>query len=138
MSLLLLAEVNRGLSESTEPKKGLVVKLEMDTEKNTKFRKVISTTQFSQLVLMSVNPGDDIGMETHKGDQFIRIDKGEAKSILDGKETHMKEGDAVVIPAGCQHNIINTSEDNDLKIYAVYSPPEHKDGHIDQSKPTVD
>ena len=135
----LIREINDVITESTEPHhKGVVVELEIDTEENTYYRKVIHTSKFSQLVLMSLKPGEDIGLETHKGDQFIRIDKGVAKSILDGKESDMKDGDAVIIPAGVKHNIVNPSDSKDLKIYAVYSPPEHPDGHIDQTKPTVD
>lgn len=120
------------------PPSGLVVELEKQTESNTNYRQVIYTTKLSQLVLMSLKPGQDIGMETHDGDQFIRIDKGQAVSTLDGKEKRMSSGDAIVIPSGVKHNIVNTSDTDDLKIYAVYSPPQHKDGHIDKTKPTVD
>lgn len=114
---------------------GVLVRLEIDTEANTDFRRVIHTSKSSQLVLMSLKPGEDIGLETHKGDQFIRIDKGNATLMLDGKETDMKDGDAVVIPAGVKHNITNSSDSEDLKIYAVYSPPEHPDGKTDPTKP---
>lgn len=114
---------------------GLVVKLEVDTEGNDNFRKVIYTTEMSQLVLMSLQPGEDIGMETHKnGDQFIRIDKGEAIVSLDGKETQIKDGDSVSIPKGVKHNLTNSSTSELLKVYAVYSPPQHKAGTIDKEK----
>ena len=119
-------------------KSGLIVKLETDTESNNNFRKVIYTTELSQLVLMSLKPGEDIGSETHNGDQFIRIDKGQARSVLDGRDVDMTDGDAVVIPKGIEHNIINTSKTEDLKIYAVYSPPQHKDGIVDNTKPKKD
>lgn len=113
-----------------------VTDIEKDTVKNTNFRKVLHTTKLSQLVLMSLKPGEDIGMETHKhGDQFIRIDSGKGKVILDGKEHDLKDGSAMVIAAGTEHNIINTSDAEDLKLYAVYTPPEHKDGTIDKDKP---
>lgn len=113
---------------------GEVVRLETDTENNTHFRKVINTTKLFQLVLMSLKPGEDIGLETHTGDQFIRIDAGEATAELDGEATDMSTGDAVIIPAGVKHNITNSSETKDLKIYAIYSPPEHPDGTIDKTK----
>lgn len=115
---------------------GFFVRLEHDTESNDNFRKVIYTTKLTQLVLMSLKPGEEIGVETHSGgDQFIRIDKGQGKAIMGGGEYDMSDGDAVVIPSGVEHNIINTSDSEDLKIYAVYSPPEHKDGTVDKSKP---
>jgi len=86
---------------------------------------------------MSLKPEEDIGVETHNtGDQFIRIDKGEAVVSLNGVDTSMKDGDAVVIPKGTEHNITNSSKTNPLKIYAVYTPPEHKDGTVDKKKPT--
>ena len=120
------------------PKKSdsYVTNIETDTVKNTNFRKVLHTTKLSQLVLMSLKPGEEIGMETHKhGDQFIRIDSGNGKVILDGKEHDLTDGSAMVIAAGTEHNVINTSETEDLKLYAVYTPPEHKDGTIDKVKP---
>jgi len=125
------------IREGTDTKKsGIVVRLEADTEENDNFRKVIYTTELTQLVLMSLLPEEDIGMETHKeGDQFIRIDKGEAVVSLNGTETQMKDGDAVVIPKGTEHNITNSSKTDPLKIYAVYTPPEHKAGTIDKEKP---
>ena len=113
-----------------------VTDIENDTVKNTNFRKVLHTTKLSQLVLMSLKPGEDIGMETHEdGDQFIRIDAGEGKVILDGKEHVLKDGSAMIIAAGKEHNVINTSDTEDLKLYAVYTPPKHKDGTIDKDKP---
>lgn len=119
-----------------EKSKSYVTNIETDTVKNTNFRKVLHTTKLSQLVLMSLKPGEEIGMETHKhGDQFIRIDSGKGKVILDGKEHDLKDGSAMVIAAGTEHNVINTSDTEDLKLYAVYTPPEHKDGTIDKDKP---
>lgn len=106
------------------------------TESNTNFRKVLHTTKLSQLVVMSLKPNEDIGMETHKsGDQFIRVESGKGKVILDGKEEDFSAGDAVVIAAGTEHNIINASDKDNLQIYAIYTPPEHKDGTIDKDKP---
>jgi len=88
---------------------------------------------------MSLKPNEDIGMETHKsGDQFIRVESGDGKIILDGKEEGFSEGDSVIIAAGTEHNIINTSDSERLQIYAIYTPPEHKDGTIDKDKPSED
>jgi mannose-6-phosphate isomerase-like protein (cupin superfamily) len=123
------------------PKKcdSFVTDIETDTVNNANYRKVLHTTKLSQLVLMSLKPGEDIGMETHKnGDQFIRIDSGSGKVILDGKEHSIKDGSAMVIAAGTEHNIINTSDSEDLKLYAVYTPPEHKAGTIDKDKSDED
>lgn len=119
-----------------KPDESYTLDIESETIKNTNYRKVLHTTKLTQLVLMSIKPGDEIGMEVHKqGDQFIRIEAGEGESVLDGKKESLKDGSALVIAAGVQHNIINTSETEDLKLYAVYSPPEHKDGTIDKDKP---
>lgn len=118
-----------------DKKEGLTVRLEIETEKNGNFRKVLFTGSHMQLVLMSLKPEQEIGMETHNGDQFIRVDKGAAIAILDGVESTLEDGDAVVIPKGVKHNIINKSDSNDLKIYAIYSPPEHPDGTVVKEKP---
>lgn len=120
------------------PKKreSFVTNIEKDTVDNTNYRKVLHTTNLSQLVLMSLKPGEEIGMETHKnGDQFIRLDSGEGKLILDGKEESIKDGSAMIIAAGTEHNIINTSKTEDLKLYAVYTPPEHPEGTVQKDKP---
>lgn len=114
--------------------KGYITNLEKETKENTDYRRVLYTAHYSQLVLMSIEPGDEIGEEVHGLDQFIRIEQGEAKVILDGVETEMKDDWAVVIPAGTQHNVINTSEDTVLKLYSVYSQPEHKDGTVHETK----
>jgi len=121
---------------SKKPEESYTLDIETETIKNTNYRKVLHTTKLTQLVLMSIKPGDEIGMEVHKqGDQFIRIEAGEGEAILDGKKTTLKDGSALVVAAGVHHNIINTSETEPLKLYAVYSPPEHKDGTIDKDKP---
>ena len=102
---------------------------------NTNFRKVLSTNGHSQLVLMCLKPMEDIGMEVHDNvDQFFRIDAGEGKVIADGQEFVITDGFAIVIPAGTEHNIINTSETEDLKLYTVYSPANHPDGTIHVTK----
>ena len=107
--------------------------IEKLTLENENFRKVLFTSNHSQLVVMNIAVGDDIGSEVHELDQFIRIEKGEAKAVLDGVETDIKDDWAIVIPAGVEHNIINTG-DTPLKLYSVYSPPEHKDQTIHKNK----
>jgi mannose-6-phosphate isomerase-like protein (cupin superfamily) len=106
---------------------------------NSNFRQVLSTNKFSQLVIMSLKPGEEIGMEIHGDvDQFFRIDAGEGKVIADGQEYDITDGFAIVIPAGTEHNIINTSETEDLKLYTVYSPANHPDGTIHETKAEAD
>lgn len=109
--------------------------LEKDTLENENFRKVLYTGKHSQLVLMSLKPGEEIGMETHpKNDQFIRVEKGQGKGIIDGHDYLLKDGSSVLVPAGAKHNIINTSDSESLKLYTVYSPPHHKDGLVRKTK----
>jgi mannose-6-phosphate isomerase-like protein (cupin superfamily) len=114
---------------------GFVANIEELTFANENFRKVIYTGQHVQLVLMSLLPNEEIGMEVHgTTDQFLRIEKGEGKVIMNGEEQLIKDGSAIVVPAGTQHNIINTSSVNPMKLYTVYSPPHHKDGIIHKTK----
>lgn len=113
--------------------KGYLTNIEKDTKENEDYRRVLYTSKNSQLVLMNVKPGDEIGMEVHELDQFIRIEEGECKVILDDVEHEVKEDWAVVIPAGTHHNVINTGE-VDLKLYTIYSPPEHLDGVVQKTK----
>lgn len=113
--------------------KGYIVNLEKETLDNTDYRRVLYTAKNSQLVLMNIQPNDEIGSEVHELDQFIRIEQGKAKAILDGVEHEMEDDFAVVIPAGTEHNIINTG-DTELKLYSLYSPPEHKDGTVHKTK----
>ncbi|MGZ4927102.1 MAG: cupin domain-containing protein, partial [Halobacteriota archaeon] len=102
---------------------------------NGNFRKVLYTSKHSQLVLMSLKPEEDIGMEVHKdNDQFFRFERGHGKCIIDGNEYELSDGVAVVVPAGAQHNIINTSKTEDLKLYTIYSPAHHKDGIVRTTK----
>ncbi len=114
--------------------KGYVVDIEKETKKNKNFRKVLYTAKNSQLVVMSLEPGEDIGEEVHELDQFIRIEKGKGKAILDDVEHKIKDDYAIVIPAGTKHNIINTSKDEEMKLYTIYSPPEHRDGVVHKTK----
>ena len=114
---------------------GYVVDIEEKTLQNDNFREVLYTTQHSQLVLMSLNPNEEIGMEIHEiVDQFIRVEQGEGKAILNGEEHDLSDGFAIVVPAGTQHNIINTSSEKKLKLYTIYSPAHHKDGTIHKTK----
>ena len=109
--------------------KGYVVNIERATEENKNFRQVLYTAKNSQLVVMSLKAGEEIGDEVHNLDQFIRIESGTGKSVLDGVEHLVGENFAVVIPAGTKHNVINTG-DADMKLYTIYSPPNHRDGVV--------
>ena len=114
---------------------GYVINIEEKTVDNNFFREVLFTAQRVQLVVMSLRPGEEIGLETHDdGDQFIRVEAGKGIAILDGEEHDLKDGSAVVIPAGVQHNIINNSPQQPLKLYTIYSPPEHPDGTVNKDK----
>lgn len=114
--------------------KGLVTDIEKDTVDNENFRKVLYTGKNIQLVLMSLKPGEDIGDEVHPNtDQFFRVDSGKGKVIINGKETTIKDGSAIIIPQGARHNVINNSK-KDLKLYSLYSPPEHKDFILHKTK----
>ncbi len=113
---------------------GYVVNIEKETEQNDNFRKVLYTAKNSQLVAMSIEPRGEIGEEVHELDQFIRIEKGEAKFILKGVEYEAADGYAAVIPAGVRHNVINVSGSEALKLYTLYSPPNHRDGVTHKTK----
>lgn len=114
---------------------GYHVDIDQKTEDNEYFREVLFTGPLSQLVVMSLKPGEDIGQETHPDtDQFIRIEEGTGKALIGGQEYVLKDGSAVVIPAGAEHNVINTSATEPLKLYTVYTPPEHPDGTIHKTK----
>src|SRR3990167_11158419 len=114
---------------------GFKINIEEETLNNTNFRKVLYTSKHSQLVLMSLRPREDIGYEIHvDNDQFFRFEKGVGKCIIDGNEYEVKDGVAIVIPKGSKHNVINTSDSEDLKMYTIYSPPHHKDGIIRATK----
>jgi mannose-6-phosphate isomerase-like protein (cupin superfamily) len=115
--------------------KGFHSNIEKLTLENDNFRKVLYTGKHSQLVLMCLAPKEDIGMEVHTdNDQFFRFEKGLGKCIIDGNEYNVKDGSAIVVPAGAKHNIINVSETDSLKLYTIYSPAHHKDGIVRSSK----
>jgi mannose-6-phosphate isomerase-like protein (cupin superfamily) len=115
--------------------KGFSSNIEKDTIANSNFRKVLYSGKHSQLVLMSLKPNEEIGMEVHPdNDQFFRFEKGQGKCIIDGNEYALEDGSAIVVPSGAQHNIINTSATDDLKLYTIYSPAHHKDGIVRTTK----
>ena len=115
---------------------GYSVPIEKKTLENDYFRKVLFTGKYTQLVVMCLRPGEDIGNEVHKKvDQFFRIEKGQAAFVFNGKERHLaKNGDAVIVPAGTYHNVINTSKTAKLKLYTLYSPPNHPDKTVHKTK----
>ena len=115
--------------------KGFISNIEKDTLENENFRKVLYTSKHSQLVLMSLAPNEEIGMEVHEdNDQFFRFEKGQGKCIIDGNEYGVSDGFAVVVPAGAQHNVINVSATERLSLYTIYSPAHHKDGIVRKTK----
>jgi mannose-6-phosphate isomerase-like protein (cupin superfamily) len=115
--------------------KGYIVNIEEESKNNQNFRRVLYTARNSQLVVMSLQPKEEIGEETHHElDQFIRVEAGQGKAVLDGVEHSLGDGSAVVISAGIRHNIINVSADQALKLYTIYSPPEHRDGVLHATK----
>lgn len=114
--------------------KGYVVNLEQETVNNAYFRRVLYTGKYSQLVLMSLAPGEEIGMEVHQTvDQFFRFDAGMGKVVIDGVEHEVKDGFGVIVPAGANHNVVNTGA-TELKLYTIYSPAEHQDGVVRHTK----
>jgi mannose-6-phosphate isomerase-like protein (cupin superfamily) len=118
---------------------GYVTNIETRTLENDNYREVLFTGPNDQLVVMSIAPGDEIGMETHDDvDQFVRVEAGQGRAILDGQEHALEDGSAVVIPAGTKHNIVNVSATEPLKLYSIYSPPEHPDGTVHRTKAEAD
>ena len=115
--------------------KGFKSNIEKDTLNNNNFRRVLYTGKHSQLVLMNLKPGEEIGEEVHKTvDQFFRFEKGEGIVSIDGIKQKVADGDAVIVPAGARHNVMNTSKTAELKLYTIYSPPEHEDGTVHKTK----
>ena len=114
---------------------GYVTNIENDTLENEDYRRVLFTGRNTQLVLMTLQPGEEIGRETHEEhDQFIRVESGTGSAILNGEKHRLGDGVAVVIPAGVEHNVVNTSRDEPLRLYTLYSPPEHPDGTVHRTK----
>ncbi len=115
-------------------KKGYSIDIEDATKTNKNYRKVLYTGEYSQLVLMNLQPGEEIGMEVHDDrDQFFRFEEGKGEVIINDTVHKVKDGSAVVVPAGSQHNVVNTGKEQ-LKLYTIYSPPEHKDKTIHKTK----
>jgi mannose-6-phosphate isomerase-like protein (cupin superfamily) len=115
---------------------GYTGSIEKQTLENTYFRKVLFTGKHAQLVVMCLRPGEEIGNEVHPTvDQFFRIEQGEAEFVFDEKEKRLvHDGDAIVVPAGTYHNVINASKTTPLKLYTIYSPPNHPDGTVHKTK----
>ena len=114
---------------------GFVNNIEKATEENSFFRQVLYTGKHAQLVVMCLKPGEEIGMEVHNTvDQFFRIEMGEGKVIMSGEENIFSAGFAIIVPAGTEHNLVNTSQTEELKLYTIYSPPNHPEGTIHKTK----
>ena len=115
--------------------KGYITNIEKLTIENENFRKVVYTAKSTQLVLMSLLPGEEIGNEVHQVDQFFRFEKGQGKVVLNNTdESSVADGSAVIVPAGTWHNVVNTSQTENLKLYTLYSPPHHLDGVVHATK----
>lgn len=115
--------------------KGYVDNIEKLTLANENFRQVLFTGSHCQLVLMTLKPTEEIGSEVHQNvDQFFRVEAGEGKIVMEGEEKAVGDGDAFVVPAGTEHNVVNTSSDKPLKLYTIYSPPQHKDGTVHKTR----
>src|SRR5687767_13199107 len=118
---------------------GYSINIEDKTLDNQNFREVLYTAPHSQLVVMTLRPGEEIGLETHEDrDQFIRVEAGSGEAILDGERHKLEDGTAVIIPAGTEHNVVNTSRTEHLRLYTIYSPAEHPDGTIHRTKAEAD
>jgi len=113
--------------------KGYVTNIEKESLKNSDFRRVLYTTANAQLVLMSLLPGEEIGEEVHDVDQFLRVDQGNGQAVLEGVSHEIKDGSAIMVPAGARHNLINSS-DGEMKLYTIYMPPHHLDGTVHKTK----
>ena len=114
---------------------GYVTNIERDTLGNEDYRRVLYTGRHTQLVLMTLRPGEEIGLEAHAGhDQFIRVEAGTGFVLLNGARHELRDGSAVVIPSGAEHNVVNTSGTEALRLYTLYSPPEHPDGTVQHTK----
>ena len=115
--------------------KGFHANLEQETLKNSDFRKVLYTAKHCQLVLMSLRPNEEIGMEVHPdNDQFFRFEKGQGEVFIDGNKYKVSDGSAIIVPCGAQHNVVNTSAKEELKMYTIYSPAHHMDGIVRATK----
>lgn len=115
--------------------KGININIEQVTLENSDFRRVLYTGKHSQLVLMSLQPNEEIGLETHpENDQFLRFEGGRGAVFIDNNRYEVTDGDAVIVPAGARHNVVNLSNAEQLRLYTIYSPPHHKDGTVHATK----
>lgn len=115
--------------------KGFNSNIEQDTLENSDFRRVLYTGKHSQLVLMSLQPKEEIGLETHlENDQFLRFEGGHGAVFIDDNRYEVRDGDAVIVPAGARHNVVNLSDTEKLTLYTIYSPPHHIDGTVHPTK----
>lgn len=136
-SAILPSNLNRrSISyHKTKYMKGFKTEMKFTALKNKNFRKVLYTSNHLQLVVMSLRPGEEIGVETHhQNDQFFRIEEGKAKCTIDKNEYEAHAGDVIIVPAGAKHNIINVDKTSELKLCTIYSPPHHRDGVIHATK----
>jgi mannose-6-phosphate isomerase-like protein (cupin superfamily) len=118
---------------------GFDTNIEQASFENTNFRTVLHTSEFQQLVVMCIPVGGEIGQEVHdENDQFIRIEAGQAEAMIDGRKITLGDDDVIIIPRGAEHNVVNTSSTEDLKLYTIYSPPHHKDGTVHVTKEEAD
>ncbi len=118
--------------------KGFVADIEELTEENSDFRRVLYTGKNLQLVLMAIEPGGEIGEEVHDDrDQFFRVEKGKGEVVIDGRRSNVEADDAIIVPAGARHNIVNTGNES-LRLYTLYAPPEHRDGTVHTTKVDAD
>lgn len=113
--------------------KGFIQNIEVLTAENQDFRRVLYTAKHCQLVLMTLQPKEEIGAEVHTLDQFFRVEEGTGEAVLDGLRTELRAGFAIVVPAGAKHNIVNTGS-SPLKLYTLYSPPNHRDGVVHHTR----
>lgn len=142
MEIQIMSDPARQAAASKKPKapakKGFVDDIEELTEENSDFRRVLYTGKNLQLVLMAIQPGEEIGEETHADrDQFFRIEKGKGEVWVDGQRSKIKSDVGIIIPAGTRHNIVNTGE-KPLRLYTLYAPPEHRDGIVRATKAEAD
>ena len=122
------------MSMEDDSKKGYVGDIEKATLENENFRQVLYTDARMQLVVMSLLPNEEVGEEVHEVDQFIRIEAGHGKTVLNGQESAIEDGSVVIVPLGTRHNIMNTSDTEKMKLYTVYAPANHKPGRIHATK----
>lgn len=134
LGLLATSEAGARQARAARAAQGFIGDISKMTERNADFRHVLYTGKHLQLVLMSLDPGEDIGEETHRDtDQFFRIEEGRGEVVIEGRRTRVEDDDAILIPAGAKHNIVNTGKEP-LRFYTIYGPPEHEDRTVHATK----